>query len=218
MYELLLVLVVILFLGLRYRETFVVKYGNPFNDEDVLSFEPNAKGKRIFALTPDTCPKDKPDLDAGLCYPSCDEGYHGVGPVCWADTVNVGIGKVLLLKSCYESGHIHSDDNSEWADGGLLCFERWGWDNCAWKSIFGCVGGVKGGGIRPKQLSCDGYGDRENVDALCYKKCPVRRKRDGTTGPWSHVPAMPYLCYEGSRGLSYGRGVGGVPPLFSFGE
>jgi hypothetical protein len=218
MYELLLVLVVILFLGLRYRETFVVKYGNPFNDEDVLSFEPNAKGKRIFALTPDTCPKDKPDLDAGLCYPSCDEGYHGVGPVCWADTVNVGIGKVLLLKSCYESGHIHSDDNSEWADGGLLCFERWGWDNCAWKSIFGCVGGVKGGGIRPKQLSCDGYGDRENVDALCYKKCPVRRKRDGTTGPWSHVPAMPYLCYEGSRGLSYGRGVGGVPPLFAFGE
>jgi len=68
MYELLLVLVVILFLGLRYRETFVVKYGNPFNDEDILSFEPNAKGKRIFALTPDTCPKNKSELDAGLCY------------------------------------------------------------------------------------------------------------------------------------------------------
>jgi hypothetical protein len=27
------------------------------------------------------------DLDAGLCYPSCEAGYHGVGPVCWLDTI-----------------------------------------------------------------------------------------------------------------------------------
>ena len=66
MYELLLVLVVILFFTLRYRETFVVKYGNPFNDEDLLSFDPHTKGKRIFAITPDTCPTNKSELDAGL--------------------------------------------------------------------------------------------------------------------------------------------------------
>jgi hypothetical protein len=208
MYELLLVLVVILFLGLRYRETFVVKYGNPFNDEDILSFEPNAKGKRIFALTPDTCPANKSELDAGLCYQACDDGYHGVGPVCWANTVNVGIGKVLLLRSCYDSGHRY-DDGSPWNDWGLLCQKQLRWDNCAWRSIFGCVGGLTGGDLRAKQLTCDGYGDRENVDALCYKRCPEGMR---------HVPGMPYLCFKGTRGLSYGRGVGDVPPLFAFGE
>jgi hypothetical protein len=28
---------------------------------------------------------------------------------------------------------------------------------------------------------------------------------------------MPYLCFKNSRGLSYGRGVGEVPPIFHFG-
>jgi len=208
MYELLLVLGVILFLGLRYRETFVVKYGNPFNDEDILSFEPNAKGKRIFGTTPDTCPRNKSDLDAGLCYEACEDGYHGVGPVCWANTVNVGIGKVMELKSCYDSGHRY-DDGTAWNDWGLLCQKQLKWDTCAWRSIFGCVGGLTGGDLRAKQLTCDNYGDREEVDALCYKKCP-----DGMR----HVPGMPYLCFKGTRGLSYGRGVGDVPPLFAFGE
>jgi hypothetical protein len=208
MYELLLVLVVILFLGLRYRETFVVKYGNPFNDEDILSFEPNAKGKRLFGITPDTCPANKSELDAGLCYEACEDGYHGVGPVCWANTVNVGIGKVMELKSCYDSGHRY-DDGTAWNDWGLLCQKQLKWDTCAWRSIFGCVGGLTGGDLRAKQLTCDNYGDREEVDALCYKKCP-----DGMR----HVPGMPYLCFKGSRGLSYGRGVGDPPPLFAFGE
>jgi hypothetical protein len=208
MYELLLVLVVILFLGLRYRETFVVKYGNPFNDEDILSFEPNAKGKRLFGITPDTCPANKSELDAGLCYEACEDGYHGVGPVCWANTVNVGIGKVMELKSCYDSGHRY-DDGTAWNDWGLLCQKQLKWDSCAWRSIFGCVGGLTGGDLRAKQLTCDNYGDRETVDALCYKKCPEGMR---------HVPGMPYLCFKGSRGLSYGRGVGDVPPLFAWGE
>lgn len=208
MYELLLVLGVILFLGLRYRETFVVKYGNPFNDEDLLSFEPNAKGKRIFAITPDTCPKNKSELDAGLCYEACEDGYHGVGPVCWANTTNIGIGKVMELKSCYDSGHRY-EDGTAWNDWGLLCQKQLKWDTCAWRSIFGCVGGLTGGDLRPKQLTCDNYGDREEAASLCYKKCPEGMKR---------VPAMPYLCFKGSRGLSYGRGVGDVPPLFAFGD
>jgi len=44
---------------------------------------------------------------------------------------------------------------------------------------------------------------------LCYKRCPEGMR---------HVPGMPYLCFKGTRGLSYGRGVGDVPPLFAFGE
>ncbi|MEX1366835.1 MAG: discoidin domain-containing protein, partial [Nannocystaceae bacterium] len=27
------------------------------------------------------------EYDAGLCYPVCDPGYHGVGPVCWLDGI-----------------------------------------------------------------------------------------------------------------------------------
>ena len=71
------------------------------------------------------------------------------------------------------------------------------------------MGGLTGGDLRAKQLTCDGYGDRENVDALCYKRCPEGMR---------HVPGMPYLCFKGTRGLSYGRGVGDVPPLFAFGD
>ena len=199
MYELLLVLVVILFLMLRYRETFVVKYGNPFNDEDILSFEPNAKGKRLFGITPDTCPANKSELDAGLCYEACEDGYHGVGPVCWADTFNVGIGKVIIMRSCEASGHVG------WGDAGLFCVEP---ISCASGLEF-FTKGCSGGRSAWKQFTCDDYGDRENVDGLCYKKCPEGMQ---------HVPSMPYLCYKGKRGLSYGRGVGDVPPLFAFGE
>lgn len=200
MYEFLLVLAVIVFLMLKYRETFVVKYGNPFNDEDLVSFDKSAKGRRLFGITPDTCPANKPELDAGLCYEACDSEYHGVGPTCYADTVNIGIGKVMELRSCAESGY------AGWTDTGLLCNEPIqcgsGWE------FF--TKGCWGGNVRPKKLTCDGYGDREEVDGLCYKRCPAEKPK--------HVPGMPYLCFKGTRGLSYGRGVGDVPPLFAFGE
>lgn len=32
---------------------------------------------------PSQCPRNKPEKDAGLCYPRCRSGFHGVGPVCW---------------------------------------------------------------------------------------------------------------------------------------
>jgi hypothetical protein len=200
MYQVLLVLAALIFMSLRYRETFVVKYGNVMNGEDIVSFDANAKGTRLFGITPDTCPANKPENDAGLCYEQCEIGYNGVGPVCWAETKNVGIGKILKLKSCPQSGY------SGWTDIGLLCHEPIqcgkGWD--FFKK--GCWGGR----LKPKQLTCDPYGDRENVDALCYRKCPEDKPR--------HVPGMPYLCFKGTRGLSYGRGVGEVPPIFAFGE
>jgi hypothetical protein len=198
MYEFLLLLAVLLFMTIKYRETFVVKYGNPMNNEDILSFDANAKGTRLFGITPDTCPANKPELDAGLCYEECESGYHGVGPVCWADTVNVGIGKVMELRSCAQSGY------SGWTDTGLLCNEpiRCG---SGWEFFTkGCWGGT----VRPKKLTCDGYGDREEVDGLCYKRCPSDKPK--------HVPGTPYLCFKGTRGLSYNRGVGEAPPLFSF--
>ena len=205
MYELLLVLAVLLFFTLKYRETFVVKYGNPFNDEELLTFDPNTKGTRIFGITPDTCPAHKPELDAGLCYEKCEKGYNGVGPLCWAQTQNIGIGKVLRLLSCAESGFPNRND---W---GLLCQAPITWNNCKFRGLFNeCWGGAEGGQVDPKKLTCDGYSEhKDNVASLCYRRCPAELP--------NRVPGMPYLCFKGTRGLSYGRGVGEVPPLWTFG-
>jgi hypothetical protein len=200
MYALLLLAVVLLVLVLKVREGFVVKYGNPFNEEDIVSFDATAKGTRLFAITPDTCPADKADYDAGLCYPDCEVGYNGVGPVCWAETMNRGIGKVMKLQSCAASGFVG------WTDTGLLCNEPIqcgkGWE------FF--TKGCWGGRVRPKKLKCDYTEHTDEVASLCYKKCPADKPK--------HVPGMPYLCFKGTRGLSYGRGVGTPPPIFAFGE
>jgi len=204
-YAVLIALIAVLYGAVFMKETFVLKYGNPFNDEDLVSTDPNAKGTRLFGLTPDTCPCEKPELDAGLCYERCEGGYHGVGPVCWADTVGIGIGKVLLLENCRDSGY------DGWNDWGLVCQQPIRWNSCKWKGLFGeCWGGAEGGNVRAKRLSCKGYDGRypDEIASLCYQKCP-----DGMR----HVPGMPYLCFKGTRGLSYGRGVGDVPSIFKFG-
>jgi hypothetical protein len=177
---------------LRYRETFVVKYGNPFDNEDLISFDKDARGTRLFAFTPDTCPKNKSDLDAGLCYQKCDEGYHGVGPVCWANSQNVGIGKIPKLD-------FRMEERTYW--GSIGCsggrkFRFTGYSDCYKLTV-----------PIPFQV-CES--DRELYDMLCYKKCPRNLP--------NRIAGMPYLCYRGGRGLSYGRGVGEIPPIFKFGE
>ena len=200
-YAILIGLIAILYWVVTMKETFVLKYGNPFNDEDLVSTDPDAKGTRLFGLTPDTCPCDKPENDAGLCYERCEEGYHGVGPLCWADTEQIKIGKVMLLQSCAESGY------SGWTDTGLLCNQP---IKCASGWAF-FTEGCSGGNVRAKKLSCAGYGSRypDEIGALCYEKCPPDKPR--------HVPGMPYLCFKGTRGLSYDRGAGTIPSLFKFG-
>ena len=200
-YAFLIALIAILY-GLVYmKETFVLKYGNPFDDEDLVSTDPDAKGTRLFAITPDTCPCEKPELDAGLCYERCEDGYHGVGPVCWADTVDIGIGKPMSLRSCDDSGY------AGYTDTGLLC-SKWE-SNCVYWD-WGLLGGYWTGCAKTgaKQMYCSGEHPDE-IAALCYEKCPQDKPQ--------HVPGMPYLCYKGTRGLSYGRGVGDVPSIFKFG-
>ena len=44
-------------------------------------------GKPHFA----ECPSGT-DNNAGLCYKKCNEGYNGVGPVCWMKTPNGWVG------------------------------------------------------------------------------------------------------------------------------
>jgi hypothetical protein len=191
MYELLALAIVLLFFALKYRETFVFKYGNPLDGEDIVSFEPDAKGKRVFGWTPDTCPSDRYYQD-GLCYLHCDSGYHGVADRCWADTFGVGMGTIPALKTRKQT-------------------------TTSWGSV-GCTGG--------RRFRVQGYSDcynitidvpyqecpagREMKDGLCYKTCPPNFP--------NRVPGMPYLCYLGTKGLSYGRGGGWIPPLYVFGQ
>ena len=169
MLELLLLLlgIIVILLGvLKTRETFVVKYGNPFDGEDILSFDPNAKGTRLFSTTPDTCPLDRPVLDAGLCYKECEEGYHGIATTCWANTKDIGPGIMADFRNCtakYEEGGMGLDD--AYIDIGLLCFKplkctsrcvsdkRDAFGRCwAWDLRISC----EGPDVKPKGLKCPG--------------------------------------------------------------
>ena len=218
MYALLIALIAVLYAMVKAKETFIFKIGNPMKDQDIVALERQKPGYRLFALTPDTCPAGF-DLDAGLCYPPCEPGYIGQGPVCWAETTNIGVGKPVGLEPCPPG----------WSNDGLTCRQP---IRCAsgWKFFTeGCSGGrvvgrLNGGGI------CDYPSNRgelpswlvdksnpknyiathpDRVDGMCYKKCPADKP--------NHVPGMPYLCMKGDR-LSYGRGVGKVPPIFAFGD
>jgi hypothetical protein len=177
----------------------------------------------LFSTWPDSCNGAKPIYEDGLCYERCADGYHGIGPVCWADTVNIGAGKPVGLEPC----------PAGWINDGLICRQP---ITCAsgWKFFTeGCSGGrlkgrLDGGGI------CDWPENRgilpdwlviktgrdpknwiathpDNVATMCYRKCPADKP--------NHAPAMPYLCYKDSgRGFSYGRGIGEAPPVYHFGE
>ena len=146
------------------------------------------------------------DDDAGLCYDKCDKGYKGVGPVCWANSNNIGEGQ---LKNC----------PAGWTNDGLTCrkpisCEPVRWDGCCnrtWPGIcWGCArgGSCSGGqviGRMDASLPCPS-GNPTVIAGLCYKNCPADTP--------NRVAGMPYLCSAASsvgdgRGkTSYGRGVG----------
>ena len=225
---------IVVYAILRYRETFVVKYGNPFDNEDILSFDPAAKGTRLFAITPDTCPTDRSDLQDGLCYEACAPGYNGVGPVCWAETKNVGVGTLAKVTPCSDM-----PETKDWREDPLLCWkdlkcETYCDDNWDWSDGGFCHTKCTGPEVRARTLTCPGNQDAffsfftsvlsgslekpnleeytDIVAGLCYKPCPKEKP--------NRVDGMPYLCYKArdeNTGVSYGRGAGTVPPIFHFG-
>ena len=147
------------------------------------------------------------DEDAGLCYDKCDKGYKGVGPVCWANSNDVGVGQ---LKEC----------PSGWTNDGLTCrepirCEPVRWDGCcskgAWGECWGCArgGSCSGGAVKGRAAGSDlpcPKSHPNQVDGLCYKACPSDTP--------NRVAGMPYLCSaaatvgDGRGKTSYGRGVG----------
>jgi hypothetical protein len=220
MYELLLVLIVVMFLLVKTREHFglVVWTKNDWFTTDTDTTE----GYEIFSTFPNSCPPDKSDKDGGLCYRPCRAGFHGVGPVCWADSESVGVGRPIGLEPC----------PAGWKNDGLICREPI-YNDCSWKGLFGeCWGRLRGGRLKGRLDGggiCDWPADRGNlpnwlvdkskkewvathpdkVAGLCYKKCPNHLP--------VRIPGMPYLCYKGGP-LSYGRGVGIIPSMARVGR
>lgn len=135
-----------------------------------------------------TCNSNQ-DKDGALCYPKCPAGMHGVGPVCWASTTNIGIGTAVQLEDC----------PAGWNNDGLTCREPLRWDGCCSRFLGGCVGCLRGGAVRGR-LNNGGTcpSGRNKIDGLCYAGCPAGQ---------SHVAGMPYLC-KANVPLSQGRGVG----------
>ena len=116
-------------------------------------------GVEIVNFTPNTCPPTHPDRNGLLCYTNCPPGYHGVGPVCWADTYDRGIGTPVGLEPCPDG----------WINDGLICRNPircdpidthgspWPWN---WTGG-GCRGGelkgrLDGGGVCPGPVDAGG--------------------------------------------------------------
>jgi len=238
MYPLLLALAVAVFAVLKAREHFGLVIGTP----DIITTDTKTEeGVEIFSTYPNTCPKDRPELDAGLCYPRCRAGFHGIGPVCWADSVNVGVGIPVGLNPCPDG----------WNNDGLICRQPIT-NDCSWKWLGICWGRLRGGNLRgrlnpycpkPMRVSGDGYDTSQN-DCRWDPKNPQSQLYPKTMGVCvgpgalsndhpeyvdglcykrcpinlpARIPGMPYLCYKG-EGLSYGRGVGRVPNMVRFGR
>lgn len=205
MYALLLVLIILLLFAVKTREGFLGIFPDALivGGRDWISTDSKKEdGTEIYNTTPNTCPPDKPEIDAGLCYPRCKTGFHGVGPVCWADSVNIGVGVPVGLEPCPD----------RWNNDGLICREPI-YNDCSWKGLFGeCWGRLRGGNLKGRLDGggvCAGPGavtndHPERIAGLCYRQCPKHLP--------VHIPGMPYLCYKG-EGLSYGRGVGRVPSI-----
>lgn len=219
MYELLIGAILVLFL-FQFGQEIAGSMKETFFIPDI--YLPQALGgHEVVTFTPNSCPPGQEE-DAGLCYPRCRSGYHGVGPVCWADSHNRGVGVPVQLEACNnpERKRQNVDElpsSVGWFTEGLICREpitgggcnthcdgNWSWSDGGFchthcEPIVGgrLVGRLDHGGVCP-----DDHPDKK--DGLCYNKCPKDKPNT--------IPGMPYLCYVGGD-LSYGRGVGKVPSL-----
>lgn len=207
-YAILIVLIAVLYSAVYMKETFILKYNDPRGDGDLdlITTDPDAIGTRLFATWPHTCPCHQPEYDAGLCYPGCDKGYHGVATGCWADSTYVGGPRAMEQMTCAESGY------AGWNNIGLFCQKPMKWNSCKFKGLFGeCWGGLEGGQWEWKKWKCNPDSEYpDQVGALCYPRCPPEMPH--------HMPAAPYACWAGGdRGINYDRGAGSIPPPFRFG-
>lgn len=139
------------------------------------------------------CPDHSPEQDGLLCYPSCRDGYNGVGPVCWEKCDNMtSLGFICIdirksIRSCpwYDKCGLFqrscSKCPSEYTNIGCLC----GRFN---------VRGSYGRGVGSPLICSSSY---EQDGGLCYEKC---QKKYNGVGPvcWQYCPlTQPYPCFAG---------------------
>jgi len=139
------------------------------------------------------------EMDAGLCYNKCPEGYKGVGPLCWktcpSGWKDTG---AQCQKDSYTNGagYVLNYCGSKEMDAGLCynkCPEGYnGVGPLCWKT---CPPGWKDTGA---QCQKDSYtngagfplnhcGDKEMDAGLCYNKCPGGYKGVGPVC-WASCP------------------------------
>ena len=202
MYEVLIVIIAVLLLVVKGREAFFGD-GMHVGGNDWINFDVHGEGYEVYATTPFTCPEDKPDLNAGFCYPNCKPGYHGAVTMCVKDTYTLPAGTIMGLMPCPNG----------WSNDGLFCRAPIS-NDCSWKDLFGtCWGKLGGGQSEPRGFVCPGPDPRgwdhtDKIDGLCYAKCPPGQ---------GHLPGAPYLCAKDPGGaLTYDRGAGKPPNLIRF--
>lgn len=140
-----------------------------------------------------TCPGHSPEQDGLLCYPTCRDGYNGVGPVCWEKCDNMtsfGFACMDIRKSSrscpwYDTCGIFqrscTECPPEYTNVGCLC------GRFNFRSSYGR-------GVGSALICSDSY---EQDGGLCYDKC--NRKYNGV-GPvcWQHCPVtQPFPCLAG---------------------
>ena len=156
------------------------------------------------------CPKNKPEMQAGLCYKPCNRSswafVKGVGPVCWGCPESHPVENLAL---CYKEcpGHkpkgrlfsCFGDCPSGYRNDGLTCFRD-----------------VR---LRAADNSnCPWYDKCGLIFSRGCSKCPAGYKNDGCICRRNaHMTVRPRY----SRGIgiamkSYGRGVGVLPDFFRY--
>lgn len=154
---------------------------NPLTDADMCWTESRTRGAGTF---PTTCGPNE-DYDAGLCYPKCQAGYVGVGPVCW--------------KSCPPG----------YRDDGGFCAKPAAYGRGAgypWKFGDGLnLDGARARCEKENRQGCEKYGE------IMYPKC---REGFSPAGCCVCSPVCPAGFVDigvSCTKPSYGRGAGTVP-------
>ena len=157
---------------------------------------------------PTDCGPDM-DNDAGICYPKCRPGFHGIGPLCWQDTITLGAGSIPGLEDCptgFRNDGLTCMKDYACSGGGCSTFCDGNWntndggfchthcDPITCNDGPKTVGRLDHGGVCPQGT--------DNIDGLCYSACPAG---------YSHTPGMPFICRQNDQPDSYSRGDSSLP-------
>lgn len=164
---------------------------------------------------PYQCPVGE-ELDAGLCYPLCANGYHGVGPLCWGlcppQYTDDGA-------TCRRDAKIIGADNSKcpWYDkcgltfakGCSICPPGFSNDGCTCRidtNVISKPSYGRGTGSVPNRCAAN----QEYDTGLCYVSCAVGYHGVGPVC-WGSCPQgyddHGATCYRASSVIINGKGV-----------